>query len=93
MENVWLQHGSFKRSNLVSDLFQVKIHLKQAMLETLAAKVPDNQGSDSKTLGTPNRGELIMLLASVIVQARPSQLLSTLNYADLFAWSVPCDMM
>ena len=71
----------------------MKIHLKQAMLETLAAKAPDNQGSDSKTLGTPNRGELIMLLASVIVQARPSQLISTFNYADLFAWSVPCDMM
>jgi len=36
---------------------------------------------------------MILLLATVIAAARPMHLLSTLNYADLFAWSVPIDMM
>jgi hypothetical protein len=36
---------------------------------------------------------MVLLLASVLVQARPRHLMSTLNYADLFAWTVPIDMM
>ncbi len=36
---------------------------------------------------------MVLLLANVIVQARPRHLLSSLNYADLFAWGVPSDMM
>jgi hypothetical protein len=41
----------------------------------------------------PDDREMILLLATVIVQARPIHLLATLNYADLFAWTVPKDMM
>jgi hypothetical protein len=49
-------------------------------------KVPDD-------LPYPDDREMILLLATVIVQARPIHLISTLNYADLFAWTVPKDMM
>ena len=41
----------------------------------------------------PDDREMVLLLATVIVHARPKHLLSTLNYADLFAWAVPSDMM
>ena len=36
---------------------------------------------------------MVLLLATVIVQSRPKHLLSTLNYADIFAWAVPSDMI
>ena len=36
---------------------------------------------------------MVLLLASVIIRARPMHLMSTLNYADLFAWAVPIDIM
>ncbi len=42
---------------------------------------------------TPSAHDMVLLLATVIVSARPNHLMSTLNYADLFAWSVPIDMM
>ena len=41
----------------------------------------------------PDDKEMVLLLANVIVHARPKHLMSTLNYADLFAWAVPSDMM
>ncbi len=44
-------------------------------------------------LPSPDDHDMILLLATVIVAARPTHLMSTLNYADLFAWSVPIDMM
>jgi len=44
-------------------------------------------------LAYPDEREMILLLATVIVQARPKHLIATLNYADLFAWTVPKDMM
>ena len=53
---------------------------------TSLVSVPDD-------LPYPDDREMILLLATVIVQARPIHLLSTLNYADLFAWTVPKDMM
>lgn len=87
---------------------QVGVHIRQAVLDTHADSyemtsikliklnllghqinlltVPDD-------LCYPNDREMVLLLATVIVQARPRHLLSTLNYADLFAWAVPSDMM
>ena len=44
-------------------------------------------------LPSPDDHDLTLLLATVIVAARPAHLMATLNYADLFAWSVPIDMM
>ena len=41
----------------------------------------------------PDDKEMVLLLANVIVHAKPKYLMSTLNYADLFAWAVPSDMM
>ncbi len=41
----------------------------------------------------PDDRDMVLLLATVVVHARPLHLLSTLNYADLFAWAVPSDMM
>ena len=69
---------------------QIKTHLREAVLEARAdsdsAEVPED-------LPVPTESDLVLLLASVIVQARPLHLMSTLNYADLFAWTVPIDMM
>ena len=66
---------------------QVGIHIRRAVMETHA----DSDVVDD--LPYPDDREMVLLLASVIVHARPKHLLSTLNYADLFAWAVPSDMM
>ena len=69
---------------------QIGAHIRQAVLDTHAdsddVRIPDD-------LAYPNDREMVLLLATVIVQSRPKHLLSTLNYADLFAWAVPSDMM
>ena len=70
---------------------QVKVHLKQALLESRGDEIGEDSGD--VMLPIPVEREMIMLLASVVVQARPCHMLSTLNYADMFAWTVPTDMM
>lgn len=65
---------------------QVMVHVRQAMLETIP-------NTDDFERESPGDKEMVLLLATVIVNARPKRLMSTLNYADLFAWAVPSDMM
>ena len=66
---------------------QIGVHIRRAVMETHA----DTDEIDD--LPYPDDREMVLLLATVIVHARPKHLLSTLNYADLFAWAVPSDMM
>ena len=41
----------------------------------------------------PSDEEMILLLSSVLVQARPIHLMAAISYIDAFAWTVPVDMM
>ena len=69
------------------DIRSKYLHLTSfGMLKLTFCLVPDD-------LAYPNDREMVLLLATVIVQSRPKHLLSTLNYADIFAWAVPSDMM
>ncbi|XP_040579519.1 uncharacterized protein [Lepeophtheirus salmonis] len=71
---------------------QIGNHIRHAIVE---ARGEDETGSVLRLddLPYPNDAELIMLLATVIIHARPKHLMATLNYADVFAWSVPADMI
>ena len=85
---------------------QVRVHIRQAMLESRGEDIFANSFSDCKSLKDqvkkaeeenelcyPDDREMILLLASVIIQARPAHLLATLCYADTYAWTIPTDMM
>ena len=86
---------------------QIYTHIREAVTETRAndddddvdaVEVPDDlllQRKPHRHQQPPQPGEsdMVLLLATVVVQARPMHLMATLNYADLFAWSVPVDMM
>ena len=85
---------------------QVRIHIRQAVLESRGEDICSNSTSDYKALKEneidsdkdsdlyyPDDREMILLLASVIIQARPAHLLATLCYADTYAWTIPTDMM
>lgn len=68
---------------------QIHVRIREAVLEAR----PDDDGEDAADLPSPTDHDMVLLLATVIVHARPVHLISTLNYADLFAWTVPIDMM
>ena len=84
---------------------QVRVHIRQAVLESRGEDICTNSSSDCNILKEKDNGEkendlfypddreMILLLASVIIQARPAHLLATLCYADTYAWTIPTDMM
>ena len=85
---------------------QVRVHVRQAVLESRGDDIftnPKNESitdsnekrkdEDTTTLYYPGDREMILLLASVIIQSRPAHLLATLCYADTYAWTIPTDMM
>ena len=85
---------------------QVCVHVRQAVLESRGDEIftnPKNESitdsnektrdEDTTKLYCPDDREMILLLASVIIQARPTHLLATLCYADTYAWTIPTDMM
>ena len=83
---------------------QVRIHVRQAVLEsrgeeicptTLENKNTNNKNKEEEgtNLYYPDDREMILLLAIVVVQSRPTHLLASLCYADTFAWTIPTDMM
>ena len=84
---------------------QVHVHVRQAVLESRGEDIciipsSDCMASNAKEdkdiesdLFYPDDREMILLLASVIIQARPAHLLATLCYADTYAWPIPTDMM
>ena len=85
---------------------QVRVHVRQAVLESRGDEIftnPKNESitdSNEKTRDEdttkpyyPDDREMILLLASVIIQSRPAHLLATLCYADTYAWTIPTDMM
>ena len=85
---------------------QVRVHVRQAVLESRGDEIftnPKNESitdanekmrdEDTTKLYYPDDREMILLLASVIIQSRPAHLLATLCYADTYAWTIPTDMM
>ena len=83
---------------------QVRVHVRQAVLESrgeeLCSTLTEFKKCNSEnceeletSLCYPDDREMILLLAIVIVQARPTYLLATLCYADIFGWTIPTDMM
>ena len=85
---------------------QVRVHVRQAVLESRGDEIftnPKNESitdssektrdKDTTKLYYPDDREMILLLASVIIQSRPAHLLATLCYADTYAWTIPTDMM
>ena len=81
---------------------QVRVHVRQAVLESRGDDIftpeennekEEGNENEMNALSYPDDREMILLLASVVVQARPTHLLATLCYADNFAWTVPTDMM
>ena len=85
---------------------QVRVHVRQAVLESRGDEIftsPQNKSitdsnqetrdEDTTKLYYPDDREMILLLASVIIQSRPAHLLATLCYADTYAWTIPTDMM
>ena len=86
---------------------QVRVHIRQAVLESRGEEIWSNTTFENKILNTkenedaehvtklyyPDDRDMILLLASVIIQARPTHLLATLCYADTYAWTIPTDMM
>ena len=85
---------------------QVRVHVRQAVLESRGDEIFTNLKNESNTdynektsdedttkLYYPDDREMILLLASVIIQSRPAHLLATLCYADTYAWTIPTDMM
>ena len=85
---------------------QVRVHVRQAVLESRGDENfmnPRNESitdsnektrdEDTTKLYYPDDREMILLLASVIIQSRPAHLLATLCYADTYAWTIPTDMM
>ncbi len=69
---------------------QIRTHIKSAVQAAAAA---DGANVPADLLPEPSEQDMILLIATCIVHSRPQHLMSTLNYADLFAWSVPIDMM
>ena len=85
---------------------QVRVHVRQAVLESRGDDIFTYPNKESIThsngkegydntnkLYYPDDREMILLLASVIIQSRPAHLLATLCYADTYAWTIPTDMM
>jgi hypothetical protein len=61
--------------------------------ESVTAAFGGNSAVPDDLRASPSDNDLILLIATCIVHARPMHLLATLDYADLFAWSVPIDIM
>ena len=87
---------------------QVRVHIRNALLESRGEEICQNtlenkknsldfdakgEDDDSTKLYYPDDREMILLLASVVIQSRPAHLLATLCYADTYAWTIPTDMM
>ena len=73
---------------------QIYTHIREAVHEARADSDELNVPEDlDPSYARPAESDMVLLLATVVVQARPMRLMATLNYADLFAWSVPVDMM
>ena len=85
---------------------QVRVHIRQAVLESRGEEIFPSSTLENKTQNTtekendeatqlyyPDDREMILLLASVVIQSRPAHLLATLCYADTYAWTIPTDMM
>ena len=87
---------------------QVRVHIRNALLESRGEEICPNtlenknnavdlgvEGADDHAtkLFYPDDREMILLLASVVIQSRPAHLLATLCYADTYAWTIPTDMM
>ena len=86
---------------------QVRVHVRQAVLESRGEDVFCNTSFKTRSVNTkenedaedvtklyyPDDRDMILLLASVIIQSRPAHLLATLCYADTYAWTIPTDMM
>ena len=72
--------------------FNFQIHIKEAV-KAAACEGGECDSVPEDLLPSPSDHDMILLIAACIVNSRPMHLMSTLHYADLFAWSVPIDMM
>ena len=70
----------------------LQIHIKEAV-KAAATEGGECDVVPEDLLPSPSDHDMILLIAACIVHSRPMHLMSTLHYADLFAWSVPIDMM
>lgn len=77
-----------KLTCLYDTVQQINVHIREAVIDARA-----DTEIVTEDLPSPNDHDMVLLLTTVIIRARPMHLMSTLDYADLYAWAVPIDII